>query len=680
MCYALAVLFALAATGEEQPEKQQLPSKLHTKVVIHGTQEEVGVDRRDGEVFQKTLFNRDDQLLQMLSSGINAGQHEGGGKSVEIRRFGFNLDHGGANGGLKILVDNVQQNQGTQGHGQGYLGSLKSLSPELVEDITVLNGPFSAEYGDFSGLGVVQIRLRESLPDEITARIQGGAYGSLRGFLGFSPSWKSLDALFAYEGSTTDGPFLKPLDYRRDNITGSLTKHMDRGRIIGLKWNAARNTFSSSGQLPLDLVAAGKLDRFGSLDAGDGGRVRMGRVAGYYSKEFSSGTLWKVNAFANRSLFDLYSNFTFALNDAVNGDGIQQHDSRLDEGGDTQLVMVQKRGAVQGLLTIGGNVHASQINVGLYPRLGRTPLGVQTRAQADITNGGGYLQQAVTLWNGRLVAGAGLRFDTYRYTVADRVETDSSGSVASAAFQPKANIAFTPWRQLGTTFSANYGRAATSLDARSVIRALPDRHLSATSFYQAGVSQHIGRISVVSDLFWIDRSNEIVYVPDDGSIEYRGPTRSYGFEVKASAGLTKHLSINGGFTRVLNSFYRGTAPREYVDSAPHFTSSAALTVAALRGWSGSLRVRAINSYRLDPVDASKRASGNTVLDLWVSRQIRKGVELHFSVDNLTDRAYYETQNYFESQVVGMPAVRRIHGTPGYPVNASVGVTFRLRGK
>src|SRR5207247_9516953 len=47
----------------------------------------------------------------------------------------------------------VQQNQWTQGHGQGYLGQLKGLTPELVKDVEILNGPFSAEYGDFSGLG-----------------------------------------------------------------------------------------------------------------------------------------------------------------------------------------------------------------------------------------------------------------------------------------------------------------------------------------------------------------------------------------------------------------------------------------------------------------------------------------------------------------------------------------------
>ena len=180
---------------------------VYTSIVITAKPIEPAIDRHDSEIFSRTLFGRDDQLLHILGAGINAGQHEGGGKSLEIRRFGFNLDHGGVNGGLKILVDNVQQNQTTQGHGQGYLGSLKSLSPELVQEVSIINGPFSPEYGDFSGLGVVHIRLRESLPDKLTARIQGGSFNSTRGFLGWSPELKNGDAVFAYEGSYTDGPF-----------------------------------------------------------------------------------------------------------------------------------------------------------------------------------------------------------------------------------------------------------------------------------------------------------------------------------------------------------------------------------------------------------------------------------------------------------------------------------------
>ena len=180
--------------------------KVHTSVVITDTVLEPSVDRRNQAVFKDTLFSRDDQIFHQLAAGINVGQHEGGGKSIEIRRFGFNLDHGGVNGGLKVLVDNVQQKQSTQGHGQGYLGSLKSLSPELVQEANLINGPFSAEYGDFSGLGVVHIRLRESLPDQWTARLQGGSFNTQRGFLAFSPDLKNADAFLSYEGSHSDGP------------------------------------------------------------------------------------------------------------------------------------------------------------------------------------------------------------------------------------------------------------------------------------------------------------------------------------------------------------------------------------------------------------------------------------------------------------------------------------------
>jgi len=74
------------------------------------------------------------------------------------------------------------------------------------------------------------------------------------------------------------------------------------------------------------------------------------------------------------------------------------------------------------------------------------------------------------------------------------------------------------------------------------------------------------------------------------------------------------------------------------------------------------------------------ASGHTVLDFGVSRRIRRGVEFNFALDNLTNRSYYETQNYFESRLPGQPALSRIHATPGYPLTATVGMTFRLRGK
>ena len=53
--------------------------------------------------------------------------------------------------------------------------------------------------------------------------------------------------------------------------------------------------------------------------------------------------------------------------------------------------------------------------------------------------------------------------------------------------------------------------------------------------------------------------------------------------------------------------------------------------------------------------------------------------MNLSLDNLTNRDYYETRSYFESGVTpDAPVVARIHGTPGYPLTAVVGMTIRLR--
>jgi outer membrane receptor protein involved in Fe transport len=126
------------------------------------------------------------------------------------------------------VVNDLPQNQASQAHGQGYLGALKSLTPELVEEVNILDGPFSAEYGDFSGLGVVQIRTRESLPDQLTWRVQGGSFDTLRTFAAYSPDLPKVDSLVSYEGSYTNGPFNSPLRYKRKQLHRKLYSPLRR--------------------------------------------------------------------------------------------------------------------------------------------------------------------------------------------------------------------------------------------------------------------------------------------------------------------------------------------------------------------------------------------------------------------------------------------------------------------
>jgi outer membrane receptor protein involved in Fe transport len=672
---------ASEATENIKFEVRFVVPRVHESVVITASQLDPAIDRRNDTVYKNSLFGRDDQIFHTLAAGINAGQHEGGGKSVEVRRFGFNLDHGGVSGGLKVLVDNVQQNQGTQGHGQGYLGQLKSLTPELVEDVTILNGPFSAEYGDFSGLGVVHIRLKESLPDQLTFRLQGGSFDTFRTFAAYSPQLKSADALFAYEGSRTDGPFKSPLRYKRNNLTGNYTLRLNEREALGFKFNASRNDYFSSGQIPLDEVAAGRLDRFGFIDPFNGGRVRAGTFGNYYRKESPSGSIFKVDGFLSRSLFDLYSNFTFFLNDEINGDEIQQHDSRLQEGMNAQFLKPYLLFGQQALFTAGVNFHANQIHVSLNNTVERNPIAVSTKAHANVTNTAGYIQQGLELLDGKLNVSGGLRYDYFRFKVDDQVAPEFSGTQGASRFQPKAGFAFTPSARVPATFYFNYGRGISSQDARGVVQQPDAAKVSTTDFYQVGTAHNFKRFSLSTDLFLIDRSNEQVYIPDDGSIEFKGPSRATGFELKTSVQMTRFLSFNGGATKVMNAYYRGTFPRVYVDSAPHVVSDAGLTLSNYHGFSGSLRMRYTNSYRLDGEDRNIRAAGLTVLDLSLSKRLRSWVDFNLSIDNLTDKRYFETQNYFESRLrPGDPVMARIHATPGYPITVTAGLTFRLFGK
>lgn len=665
-------------TSKLRIEIAYIVPQIHEELVINASQLEPNIERRNDRIYKDTLFSRDDQIFQTLDSGINAGQHEGGGKSLEIRRFGFNLDHGGVNGGLKVLTDNVQQNQGTQGHGQGYLGALKSLSPELVEAVDIINGPFSAEYGDFSGLGVVHIRTRQSLPQQFTARVQGGRFNTFRSFLAYSPPIKDA-AFISYEHSQTDGPFLNPLNYKRDNVTGNYTHKLSERRALGFKFNYGRNDFRSSGQIPLDEIVAGDLDRFGFIDPDNGGRIRQGTLGVYFRDEDAKGRVLKIDGFVARSLFDLYSNFTFFLNDPVNGDEIRQHDSRLQEGINAQYLLPVSFGSVTGAFTAGGNFHANQINVGLDRTIGRTPFEVVTKANARVNNYAGYAQQSLDFFEAHLNITFGLRYDYFSFDIKDHVDPALSGKQGQGKFQPKFNVAYTVSHRVPLAFHFNYGRGITSQDARGVVRQSGSPKIAVTDFYQSGAAFNSKRFSAAFDMFLIDRSNEQVYVPDDGSIELAGASRAYGFETKTSLRINRYLNFNSGFTKVINAFYRGTFPRAYVDSAPHLVANGALTLDEFHGFSGSLRYRHGSNYRLDGGgDPSLKASGFDVLDLSLNKRLNKFLDLNFAVDNLTNKRYFETQNFFESRVrPGDASAERIHVTPGYPLTLTMGVTFRL---
>src|SRR5262249_12966590 len=204
--------------------------------------------------------------------------------------------------------------------------------------------------------------------------------------------------------------------------------------------------------------AGGELTGLGLEDPAGGGKVRLGRLGTYYGKELAWGDFFRLDGFVSRSLFDLYSNFTFFLNDPVRGDEIQQHDSRLQQGLNAQFLHPYKLFGRNALLTVGSNFHDNEINVGLFHTQDRVPIATTTSALAHVTNTAGYLQQGLDLLEQRLHLDAGTRYDYFRFDVNNLINSSLGGLRGVSRFQPKANLSYTPTLRLPLTIFASYGR------------------------------------------------------------------------------------------------------------------------------------------------------------------------------------------------------------------------------
>lgn len=654
-------------------ETSYLIPVVHDSIIIKAETIEPQINRQDETLYREGFPARDDQVLFQFGSGINAGQHEGGGKSLEIRRFGFNLDHGGVGPGLLIKVDNFDQNQATQGHGQGYLGQLKSLSSELINEVQILNGPFAAQYGNFSGLGVVQVSLKESLGQTALIRLQGGSFNTKRGFFAISPQ----NGFLAYELAKTDTPFDKPYD--RDNITGSYKVNIDDSKSLLFKLNFGRNDFFSAGQIPIDLIQSREIARFGAIDGTEGGEVRTFNASVLFKKAYTDGSILKLDGLIARSLFDLYNNFTFFLDRQDIGDQFNQHDSRLQQGVNFQYVKPYTFLGKTTLFTTGASYLGNQIFVTLNKSFKRDPYLNITDVKSNIATYSGYVQNAFDF--GKLHIDLGLRFDTFYFGVKDRNFPEFNGSTTSTKAQPKVAVAYHISDTLPLSLYFNYGRGVNSQDARGVAQRPEGPKVATTDFYQTGFSFNKRKFNLAGTFFLIDNSSAQVYITDDNTIEFQGPSRSYGYEIKNSVRFNSYLSLNLSGTRVLNTFLKGTSPREFLSNAPSFTFNSNLVLSNLKGVTSVISYRHINSYLLDSIDTSLRASGLDVVDLKVSKKLIRGFEVSMGIDNLLNKKYFEVQNFGESRArPNDPVVERVHGTPGYPFSLTFGVSFRFREK
>ena len=263
--------------------------------------------------------------------GLLIGQHAGGGKAEQIFLRGFDIDHGTD---VAISVDGMPVNMVSHAHGQGY-ADLHFVIPETINNINFGKGLYYDDKGNFNTAGYVDLSLKKSI-DQSMVSYESGQFNTNR-FVGLFKVLESSksNAYVASEVYLTDGPFNSPQNFNRINILGRYNYKDIGNEELTLTASHFQSKWDASGQIPQRAVDQNLIGRFGAIDDTEGGQTSRTNLMLNHVKFLGEDQFLKTRAFVSKYDFELFSNFTFFLDDPVNGDQIRQFEDRTIMGAET---------------------------------------------------------------------------------------------------------------------------------------------------------------------------------------------------------------------------------------------------------------------------------------------------------------------------------------------------------
>jgi hypothetical protein len=616
------------------------------------------------ELAQRIVY-RPGELLE-ATPGLIASQHSGEGKANQFYLRGFNLDHGTD---LATWVDGMPVNQRSHAHGQGWT-DLNFLIPELVARLDYRKGPYSSAEGDFSSAGKASLAYANRLVAPV-ASVTAGQNGFGRGVLAASPELFGGTLLYALELLKNEGPWTRPDGYRKINAV----LRYSRG-FANNGWSVSamhyRGHWNATDQVPLRAVASGRLGRFDTIDLSDGGEAQRSSLSGVWRKT-GADTASSLSAYVIRNQGDLYSNFTYFLNDPVNGDQFSQPDRRVTTGLDgSHTWHVYRKGEISSDFTAGLQVQNDNIFNGLHDTRARRRLATTREDHIVESSLGVYLENA-TRWSEALRTVVGVRANAYRFRVeSDRQE--NSGRARDSLATPTLNVAYGPWKHSELYF--NYGHGFHSNDARGTVAAIDPKTLDPVDRTPGLVRSRgvelglrtvaIPKMETTLALYRLDFDSELSYIGDAGNTEAGDPSRRYGIEVSNSYKANKWLSVDFDAAYARARSRGGNPAGDRIPGAVEGVAQLGLTVERVGPWSGALRLRYFGPRPLIE-DDSVRSRASITLNGRIAYRIGKDMHIELEGFNLGNRRDSAIDYYYASRLANeLDAVDDIHFHPIEP--------------
>ncbi|MCK1642657.1 TonB-dependent receptor [Bradyrhizobium sp. 157] len=607
-------------------------------------------------------FSRVGEALEVVP-GLIVTQHSGEGKANQYFLRGFNLDHGTD---LAISVDGMPVNMPSHGHGQGY-ADINFLIPELVRSVSVRKGPYFADQGDFASAGAVAIDYVNRLQKNI-AELTFGSFGYRRALAAGSTAVGAGALLAAFEGVANNGPWDVPDNVRKLN---GVLRYSQGTATDGFTLSAMAysNGWNSTDQMAQRAIDQGLIGRFGTLDPTDGGVSSRFSLSSNWAQSSEYGQS-KINAYVINSSLRLYNNFTYSLDDPINGDQFSQMDRRTIYGLNASHAFDLRVGGIETQTRIGLQTRSDDIRVGLFKTLQRETL--STVREDSVREGNvGLWADTTARWTDWLRTTVGIREDYF----AGRVLSDTaqnSGNAQASMTSPKADIVLGPWYR--TEFYGNAGYGLHSNDIRgSTITVDPIDKVTPQDRVPLLVRSKGGEIGIRTKaiegltsslaVFMLDFDSELLFVGDAGTTEASRPSRRVGVEWTNQCQMLPWMRLDFDVAYTRARFTDVDSAGNFIPGAPAWVAGGGVTFGGEAGWFGALRGRYFGPRPLIE-DDSVRSQSSLIFNARAGYKFDNGLRLQLDLLNLFNAKTNQIEYYYLSRLPGEPiggvADRHVH--------------------
>lgn len=601
--------------------------------------------------------------------GLIIGQHAGGGKAEQIFLRGFDIDHGTD---ITIDVDGLPVNMVSHAHGQGY-ADMHFIIPETIDNIDFGKGSYYASKGNFNTAGYVALKTKKKIESNQIS-LEAGMFNTIRsvGMFNVAEGEKS-NAYIASELVLTDGAFESPQNFNRLNLMGRYNFNNRENQDLSITLSHFQSKWDASGQVPQRAIDQGLITRFGAIDDTEGGNTSRSNFLVNHIKQLDEHSSVTSKAYISKYDFELFSNFTFFLEDPINADQIRQKENRTIIGAETKYknsIHVGDHDSQFSYETGVGFRYDDVNDVQLSRTKNRQELLERLAfGNVDELNGFGFFD--LTYKKNKWTINPGIRLDYFKFDYVNLLtETYDSKSESKVFVGPKLNAIYAASDKLqvygktGIGYHSNDTRVVVANSGEDILPAAYSADLGA-------IIKPTNKLVVNAALWSLFLDQEFVYVGDAAIVEPSGKSRRVGADLGFRYQLTDWMYANADINYTLARSTEEPEGQDYIPLAPDLTSSGGISFTDIGNFTGGISYRFLNDRPANE-DNSIIAEGYFITDFNINYNW-KNWTVGMIVENLFDSAWNETQFATESRLRNEPnSFEEIHFTPGTP--------FYLRGK